>query len=377
MEFFYLFSLIPVLIGLVLFLKHKQIIWQEFVITGLVSFVLAAIFHALIATSLVEDVETWSGRITKAVHYPEWVERYRTTERYPCGTDSDGHTKWCSRTVIRYRTHHEKWQAETDLDYSKDISKEFFNEISKNFFNYTIETPHKSGFVRGDKNIYVAYNKSGYIYPVTDLRTFENRIKASKTIFDFIKVPTNIHVYNWPENLDWRASDRLMGTAQLSITVRDWDVLNTELGYKKGVNLILIGFETETDRQMGLYQEAKWLGGKKNDLVLCYGGGTHKNPSWSYVFSWSESELVKRNLETILLTNSINSSIIPIIKDEVEKNYILKDWSKFDYISLRPPTWSYFVFVFLIVAIQCGIWYCNFTNEFGKEKKNKYIERYY
>ena len=90
-------------------------------------------------------------------------------------------------------------------------------------------------------------------------------------------------------------------------------------------------------------------------LVLVYGGTDPVHPKWVKVFGWTEQELVKRNLETILLRNPVNSSLIPLIEKEIRQNYQLKDWKKFDYIAVNPPTWTYIVSLIVTIAIQIGL----------------------
>jgi hypothetical protein len=76
---------------------------------------------------------------------------------------------------------------------------------------------------------------------------------------------------------------------------------------------------------------------------------------------------VKKNLQTILLQNPINDSIIPLIAAEVNNNYVIKDWHKFDYISIDPPTWSYWVYFIFMTLTQGGLYYFFRVNEYGKD----------
>jgi hypothetical protein len=143
--------------------------------------------------------------------------------------------------------------------------------------------------------------------------------------------------------------------------------MNSDLGPFKKVNVILVGFGNK-DSSYGQYQQAKWVGGKKNDLVITFGGGSKKNPaSWAFVFGWTEKELVKRRLESLLMNTPINDDIIPLIQKEIIQNYEIKDWSKFDYITVEPPTWSYWVFMFVLIGSQIGVWYMFITNGIDKD----------
>ena len=326
------------------------------------------------------DRETWSGVITSTSHYGRWVEEYEEmhTRQVATGTDKDGHTTY--RTEVYYTTehatHHEHWTANRDFGSyqdESDVEVPVYHQIYNKFGARINETQtqsctHGGHYDGGDRNMYITHNNTGYVFPVTTTRSFENRIKAAPTVFSFSKVPTNINVYPWPDNPDWMHSDRLLGTASVLVKPYEWDCMNTRLGPSKKVNVIMVGFGKES-MDYGQYQQAKWIGGKKNDIVLCFGGGTHnKAADWSYVFGWSESELAKKNLQSILLEHPINDSIIPLIEQEISKNYVIKDWKKFDYIAIDPPTWSYWVYFIVMILTQGGLYYAFHVNEYGKER---------
>ncbi len=358
----YIFSLIPLTIGFVLWLTRDEVHWVEWLSGSAAAFILAGIVHACAISGMVTDKEVWSGEIIHATFYPEWIEEYQEAHTYTT-TDSDGNSTTHTYYTTEHRTHEEYWEAYTDLDYSKGISKEFFKEIVMNFNNLTTERPHKGGFDGGDPHIYVAYNKTGFIYPVTDIRRFSNRIKAAPTVFSFPSIPETVQVYSYPYPGNWRQSNRLINEKNISIL--EFDRLNSRLGFKKQVNLIMINFD-ERDSSIAQYQEAKFIGGKKNDLVLCYGKRGNK-ANWAYCFGWTEEALCKRNLETILLNNRIDDSILPIIEKEVIKSYIRKDWHKFDYITIEPRNGTYTWFFVLMIITQGTIWGFFFFNDLKRD----------
>lgn len=377
----YVFALIPVIVGFVLWLLHDKINIVEWIAGTVLSFLVAGIIHICAIVGMTGDQEVWSGRITKAVHYPRWIEEYQVAI-YKTVTHTSGSgenrttytTQEFSHYETRHRTHSEHWDAETDLSYSRDITETFFNEISRNFNNLTTEQPYKSGFDSGDRNIYVAYNKTEYVYPVTDTRSFENRIKAAPTVFSFPKIPAGVKVYEYPYPCDWRKSNRLINENKISIT--EFDRLNTRLGFKKAVNIVMINFDKQ-DPSIAQYQEAKFIGGKKNDLVLCYGNvKTNGAAGWAYVFGWTERAICKRNLETILLTTSINDGILPVIEREVIVNYVIKDWSKFSYITIEPRSGTYIWFFVVMFITQIALYIFFLNNDVDKNDSISIYSKY-
>jgi len=371
MYVFYFIALVPSIIGGILFICNRRVVWQEWIGGTIIALILSAIMHGVAIYKMVSDQESWSGKITHVCHFPKWTEEY-TEIHTETETDSEGNVTTRTYTDTHHDTHPEHWVAYLDfgtIQEERRIDYKLFCEIKHNFGNL-VENGGKQScnylsgdFDGGDNNIYRTSNKTGYIYPVTTLKYFENKVKAAPTLFSFAKVPTNAPVYEWPENPNWMASDRLLGVSK--ITPREWDLMNTRLGAKKKVNVIMIGFNS-ADSMLGQWQEAKWVGGKKNDVVLCY-GFNRTNIIWSYVYGWTEKTICKRNLETILLNNPINDSIIPIIEKEIIMNYEIKEWRKFDYITIEPPRWAYITLILVMLFTQTGFWWWANMNEFEKQ----------
>jgi hypothetical protein len=367
---------------------NKRVNWLEWVGACALSFAVAGIMHFVGINGMTSDTETWSGFVTEAYHVPRWKERYTEhhSETYTT-TDSDGNKTTHTRhwTTTEYRWHDDEWHMHTTLgnsttdvvmssvfDFSSgNISKSDFDRIVRRFGSKIDKrkgdrttSKDDSKMVEGDPYDYHAVNVTGWIEPVTTTKSFENRVKAAPTTLSFAQVPENIPVYEYPSNGNQFLSDRVVGHAVSSVGLVEWDQLNARLGALKKVNLIVVGWK-EGDQSLGEWQRAKWIGGKKNDLVICFGGDPRK-PDWVYVFGWTEREDVKQNLTSILSDNGISTATIPLIEAEVKKNYTIKDWHKFDYITIPYPMWAFWVFIGLQTAIQGGFWAWCHLNEFEK-----------
>lgn len=373
MYFFYLLALLPLVIGGMLWALSKKVVWQEWAISFGLSLLTAVIMHGIAYYGQTSDIQTLSGQIEKAIYYPEYVEEYHYTTTHKVGKSSI--------TVVHtaYRTHNQYWQAYSNIDTSYLISKEKFEEMRLNFNNFNTENGNRVGFYSGDNNIYTSYNKTGYIYPITKVTSWENKLKAAPTTFSFAPVSKSAPVYDWPENPDPWASNRLIGQ-NINISVLEWDRMNARLGPSKKVNAILIGFGNKLEEVAEL-QRAKFLGGKKNDIILTFGMNNGK-VTWSKVFGWSDAEIVKSNLASILLENPIDNKIISLIEQEIKKNYKIKDWTKFDYITVEPRPVHYIVAVIITFISQIIFWIVAYCNDITKEdfyslnryKRNKFYD---
>ena len=369
---FYLIALIPSIVGCFLFMLNRRVNWQEWLFGTALAFLVSAIMHGFAIYGMTDDIQTLSGSITHICHFPAWTERY-TEHHSETTTDSKGNTHTRTWTTTEYDHHSEYWSAFLSFGKvaeEKNISQSKYEEIKKNFGG-VIEDGGRQAYhhggtcTSGDNNIYLTQNKTKYLYPVTTISHFENKIKASPTLFSFCKVPDTIKVYEWPQNPNCMVSDRLIGESRISIL--EFDRMNSRIGPYKRANVLMINFG-DKDSSIAQYEQAKLCGGKKNDLVLCYGQvGTNGIPAWSMVFGWTEQEICKRNIETIILSHPINNDILPLIENEVKRTYVIKDWTKWDYVSVEPRPMYYMILIILMILTQVGFWIWAGCNEFTKD----------
>jgi hypothetical protein len=367
MWMYYLLACIPVAVGAAMWINNKNVVWWEWLASSALGFMTTAIVHVLIVSGMTTDHEIWSGKVEYVVHYPKWIEEYQESHTRIIGSGKNAHTETYYTT--EHKTHHPHWSSfesygGTD-EVERDITEDQYNGIAK-FLGGVIVPKRGSrhGFDGGDRNDYYCHNTKGEIYPITSVHSFENRVKCSPTVFSFADVPVGTPVFDWVGDDGNMATKRCLGAATASVNGFRWGQMNTRLGASKKVNVFLIGFG-EKDSSIAHLQEAKWIGGKKNDLVLCY-GGSRSNTTWAYVFGWTESMLVKRNLETILLENKIDDTIIPKVEAEIRANYQIKDWSKFDYIAVEAPWWGVIVVMLVMALSQVAFMYWATQNEFDK-----------
>lgn len=361
----YFIGLIPLFIGAFFWVRSREIVmWEWLAATG-VGLITVVIMHLVIYHSMVADEVTLSGQITKTTYHPEWTEKYYVTVCHTVGSGKNARQSCHQESRIRY--HSEYWDTDTNLGFSKNINENFYNQIVNNFGRIKeAQDDSRYGRIAGDPNIYVTYNKTGFVYPVTSHKYWENPIKASKSLFKYSEPTPAIkkQLFKYPENSNWLQSDRLLGLAKQDFNLLEFDRANAYLGPRKKVNLIIIGFGPNATEEVAEYQKALWGGGKENDLIITYGGP--KDSKWVHVFGWTEKDIVKINLESLLLSNDINTKILPSIKTEVVSNYQLKDWSKFNYLSIEPPGWAWIVVLFIVCIVQIPCWMAFLNNEYSK-----------
>ena len=369
---FYLLALLPLIAWAIQWYFNRRVVWQEAAIGAGAALLVAVIFQVIESCGafVPSDMETWSGRVEYAQYQPRWREFYEEaiyrTEHYTT-RDSKGRTQHHTRRVFshwedRRRWHEAEWWVSTELGTLR-IGEERYTDILKELGGVTHVAgdrktgEHNSRMIEGVPYDDRTVNKTGYIYPVTTNKSFENRLlKAKGSLYNFEPVPPEQAktLYNWPENKSNFDSDRLMGAAKDKWNRRQWDQMNAVLGPTKNVNVIAIGFPAGSSLQTGMLQERLWKGGKKNDLVITFG------PNWAYVFGWTERQAVKRLLENRVRDNTATiEEITKVIKAEYE---LLPFEEKFAHIEIETPWWYYLIYGIVVALSQGAAHYFFSTN---------------
>lgn len=381
---FYILSLLPIAVWAVQWYFNRQISWKEAAAGVAAALLTSTIFFGIEAGGafIPSDTETWSGQVQYAQFQPRWREYYEEaiyrTEHYTT-RDSKGHIQHHTRRVFdhwepRRRWHEDRWWVETSFG-EYEIDRNRYTDILKEFGGVRqvagrrTTGEHASRMIEGTPYDDMTVNKNGYVYPVTTIKKFENRLLKSKDslyAFEPVSVEDAKRLFEWPTNPNRFDSGRLLGTAKQLWSQRSWDQMNAVLGPEKFINLIAIGFPAGTSLETGMLQERYWHGGKKNDLVLCFGGDPQK-PEWAYVFGWTEHQTVKRLLENRLRDNK--ASIEEITKLVREEYQLLEFEEKFEHVEVETPWWYYLIF-FIVVAASQGIAHYIFsTNDLNKDNE--------
>lgn len=382
---FFLLALLPILVWGIQWYFNKEVVWQEAVAGAGAALLVAAIFWGIQAEGVFvpSDTETWSGRVYYAQYQPPWLEYYEyavyRTETYECGTSKQPQT--CTREVFDHwepstRWHDKMWWVNTELGMI-DINVVRYNDIVNEFGEVTHvpgcreTSAHNSRMLQGPRDDDHTVNRNNYVYPITKNMRFENRLlKAKDSLYSFepLTEEESKPLYLWPHNGDKFDSDRLLGTATTLWNGREWDQMNAVLGPTKKVNLVAIGFPHGTAMELGMRQQQYWKGGKKNDLVLTFGGDPQK-PDWAYVFGWTEHETVKRLLENRLRDGTATiAEITHLVRDEYS---ICHFEEKFKHVEIETPWWYYLIFGVVVIGTQTAAHIIFTRNEYSK------VPRYY
>lgn len=357
----FLIMLLPVIAAVVSFLKFRTIDIKEIGISLGVALTITLLTLFLGGLGMQLDTETHSGYIVRLEHTPkweaEWVEVVTETH-----TDSKGNQYTTTHNEVRSETHYPTWTAVTTVG-DKEIDKATWDEIRSKYGTQS-KRGHRPDYDSGDKyDYYTVIDDNGYYptYPVSMTRMWQNKYKNTDSIVVGEPIPdeeaSKIGLPEYPKNNNLFVSNRIIGSSD--IPIYKWDQLNTVVGERNHINLILVNMTGKTMEHAVMLRQY-WQNGKKNDLVICYNKDNEAKP-WCYVFGWSKTELVKQNITTLFLTTPIDENIIPLIDKEIDKNFESYDWSSVEVHGTPVATWVVLT-AFILMSISQGILYYKFHN---------------
>lgn len=302
------------------------------------------------------DTEIWSGKITKVEHIEEWDEWHPPREETYTTTDSKGNTVTHTRTIPGYWEHHE---AENYITTSDDGTIRVYKTPDGKKFT--------DDFVNSTKELEEYYPVGA---ATASVHTFVNKVQASYSLFK----NKDINLEDYPDLPDYPSKmnsyysvDRLIGNFKdKAIKSRYLDEINSNLNDTKNpnnkekvksykqVNLMLVNFGDKSE-DYGYALQDHWENGAKNDVIVTFGTDKKGKPTWCYVFSWSDVEILKTDIrEVIMSTEDINkefNTALNKISDLIEEKYKRREFAEFEYIQIEPSNFCKVLLVIVFIAV--------------------------
>jgi hypothetical protein len=198
--------------------------------------------------------------------------------------------------------------------------------------------------------------------PASLERSYLNYLKAApSTLFkNTLSKNSNYKFPEYPRVYDLYRIRHVLNVNSKVSNLDEWnskinDMLRS-LGPTKQININLV-FVSGYDTMYKQYLESKWLGGKKNDLVLIF-GTDHNKIEWIEGFTFGKSsgngELLvnlKSDLSSISDTKDVDSAIT-IISSNVSKSFVRKHMEDYSYLKHNAlPSPKQLMFLMLIIGV--------------------------
>jgi len=310
--------------GVFYFIDKKRYLWWEFFIPVAATLLIIFGMKALVDHSSVQFTEYWGETIISVYEeepYNYW-QHQTCTRSYPCGTDSEGNTEYCTET---YDCSHQvdvgpSWSCKTDLGNQYSITENKYDSIKilwgtprkviNSHRNYA--SRDRCSGSNGTKFEGKRVGETSYVWqtdwPGTEptrkgyfsMHQYENRIKASDLSLFNISVVTeeeadSMGLYDYPEitgggwfrigdNIDFPT---ILGPNISKQTQENFRKLNAKFGPSNKLRLWVLVFDNKP-ASIAAYQENYWVKGNKNELVICI-GTKGQEITWSHSFSWALS----------------------------------------------------------------------------------------
>lgn len=312
----------------------KTISWSETAIqTGVVCFLIFSLY-TLSMFGASYDVETINGKVTDKEK--EWVS---CSHSYSCNcrtvTSGSGKNKSTSTKCDTCYRHFNDWDW----------------NVKTSVGNFTINRIDDRGYYEPPRWTAVQVNQ-----PVAIPHGYTNYVKAAPDslfhpIMDFKgKLP------EYPGYFDYQYSNRVIGVPRDQKLWNDLLALSlNDRGATKQVNYVIV-FTTESHRFADALK-SKWLGGKKNDVLVIIGVKPYPIINWVDVTSWSKQDIVNISLRNALIDSKVLDpyKTIEIINSNVDRYYTRRPMEDFKYLenNVQPSMWL--VVVVLIIGVISSI----------------------
>jgi hypothetical protein len=379
--------IIPTLTSLLLyFFWNRKVVLLEFLALFATSFIAVGIVKLVADNQNTSDTEFWNGTKNEVRYYEPWDEEVPCrhpiycTRTYECNCDSKGEN--CSTCTEEYICgyehaydvdyHPEYWQLETSLG-SYGISQTEYNRLVALYGNRSFVELHRDYHsIDGDMYSSVWKGELEKLEMVTQSRTYENRVQASKSVFNFPEVDSatkaNYKLFEYPPIIGLQQR-HVLGYID-NDAEHHMDIVNGLLGPRKQLAAFICVYRNTTITAADM-QEAYWKGGNKNEFIVCIGIDNANNIQWCKCFSWSEVAEPKITIRNFIMDLKVLklTEIADYMYKELDTKFKRKRFRDFNYLSI-PVTSGQLqaaVIITVILNILIAIW--SVYNEFEDTKE--------
>ena len=369
---------------------RESLAWWELVLPIIASVIFIGISKTVTQKIAMTDTEYHGALIVKAQYYEYWETWVHKT---------------CSRTYregkTTYTTHYDcsycdenrpRWYLVNSLGEKFETTQEDYNRLLRKWKG-------NPQFVELNRHInyHGSYGKDGDMYEFTwdnnpmtaesstTEHSYENRIKAAHSSFDFVQVDKEDIVayglYEYPK-VNGIKQEAVLGLDSVNFLspkdkalMKQWTTyINGHYGKNKHVRVYYLIFANKPSIA-GRYQEAYWEGGNDNELVICIGVNSHSSTlKWVYPFTWSPSRKIIPDMRSdIMKHHYFDANYIPLVTiRNIEREWKRKDFEEFSYISVDPPLWAKIMTWILTALITGGVCYWAITNDYVADEENTF-----
>ena len=357
MAFFLIILVVPLLIAIGSFVFLDGISWKEFLVQVGAQVLIAAMSVGITSCANTHDTEILNGRVTGKTR-----DRVSCSHSYSCHCHQEcsgsGKNRSCSE------------HCDTCYEHLYDVDW----NVSSTVGGFTIDRIDRQGLDQPPRWTSTVINE-----PVSVEHSYDNYVKAAPGTLFRHQGLTEKYAASLPENpqriYDYWHLNRLLSVGVPIDDARAWNSdlmqLNADLGAPKQANIIVVLVKNlPIDWYSAL--EEKWIGGKKNDVVLIVSVDEAMKPQWASVMCWTTNELFKIKLRDDVMNDPsiTREAVMADLRTNVSQYFVRKPMKDFEYLrSEITPTqteWVITLAIGLLVAVGLA-WFFEVNDVFGDE----------
>jgi hypothetical protein len=376
----WLIIFLPILVTIILlvFFRKKIVLWEILALI-IPSALLILIMNTIMIHSLTTDTQYLGAYIPKVYNYKAWDEKVSCRHPIYCSRSCG---KNCTTTYVCGHVHAfdvdyhpEYWTKEDNYGREYIISKYEYTKLSKQFENKEnfIDMHRDYYSIDGDALCVHWNNKPETADAVTLTDTYENKIKASHSIFKFEEVSDKSKLawglYDYPE-IPALYQPCVLGRPISIKANRKFQYINGYYGVNKQFKLFILFFKDQSI-ESAFKQRSYWEGGNKNELVVCVGTNKSGKLQWCKSFSWMDKPELEVRIDGFMnkyLDRQVDlDKFADWLPKEIEQHWKRKEFKDFDYLTIEVTT-AQLIWILVIIGlynIGMSIWIV--INEFENE----------
>lgn len=301
---------------------HNEITWGEMSANMAATAVITLGVYYAGAYASLSDTATINGQVVAKTS-----DRVSCRHSYPCNCRTTSCGKGCSTTT-----------CDTCYEHGFDIDW----DVHANVGRITVDTVDRQGLKEPPR-----WTKTVIGEPFATTTSYQNYIKAAPdSLFNQLKATKYLdRVPEYPQSIyDYYRVDRFVAVGVPVPDVKDWNEgisnILRKLGPAKQSNIVMV--VTKEPREFADAVAYKWLGGKKNDVVVVVGVSTYPEISWVQVLTWSKFSIFEVKLRDLLLEHKTLAAAQTLkdLDETVTKYYTRKPMEEFKYLEdeFDPPS---------------------------------------
>lgn len=350
--------LIPIVATILLRIYwYHKVVWWEFLLPTTIALILILSLKAMISAGMNYDVEYKDSYVVQATYLEDWNEYIRRTCTRTVGSGKHRRTQTYDCSYVQY--HPPQWFLTTNTGVRVDVTMSQYESFKNLFGNEKFTDLHRWYHTNdGDKYTSDWNRLDSTLTPVSVRKHYQNKLQSSKTVYNYAPLTPEEQklVYEYP-NLGALENPSVIGWQDQGNALAKF---NAKFG--RDCKIFLLVFNNKP-RSVGFAQEAHWLGGNRNEVVVTV---SQKDGviQWCHAFSWCNNKGIIVDIRKSLEGKKLNSAaVVETIGPMVTEGWKTDHYHDFDFVEVYLPTWA-IVLIFIIVGgVTGGISYFVVINE--------------